>query len=201
MRYVARYWRVLRRCAQRIRTLRELARLNPGTDISPGTIVLGDPRTISLGKGSVVEDGVVFDLRYGGRISLGENATLRRGAILAPYGGLLRMGNNCGVNHYSIIYAHGGFEAGDFVRFAAHCIVIPANHGISNLEVPMYQQPLTKQGIHLGRDIWVGAGATILDGVTIGDGSVIAAGAVVTRDVPERWIVAGVPAKPLRPRE
>lgn len=48
------------------------------------------------------------------------------------------------------------------------------------------------------RGCYVGAGALILPGVTIGEGAVVAAGAVVTRDVPPRKVVAGVPARVLK---
>ncbi len=41
----------------------------------------------------------------------------------------------------------------------------------------------------------IGSSATILAGVTIGEGALVAAGAVVTKDVPPRAVVAGVPAK------
>ncbi|SNR28355.1 hypothetical protein SAMN06265370_101511 [Puniceibacterium sediminis] len=53
---------------------------------------------------------------------------------------------------------------------------------------------------HLGHDTWIGAMAMVKPEVTIGHGAVVAAGAVVTKDVPPYWIVAGVPAKPVRRR-
>ncbi len=52
--------------------------------------------------------------------------------------------------------------------------------------------------ICIGKDVWIGTRAIILKGVTIGDGAVIHAGAVVTKDVPAKCLVAGVPAKVIR---
>ena len=53
--------------------------------------------------------------------------------------------------------------------------------------------------MHIGDNVWVGAGAVILPGVTIGEGSVIGAGAVVTQDIPANVVAAGVPCRVLRP--
>lgn len=52
---------------------------------------------------------------------------------------------------------------------------------------------------HVGRRASIGSGAVILCGVHIGAGALVGAGSVVTRDVPPRTIVAGNPARVLRP--
>ena len=52
--------------------------------------------------------------------------------------------------------------------------------------------------MHIGKNVWLGAGAIVLPGVTIGDNSVIGAGAVVSRDIPANVVAVGVPCRVLR---
>ena len=59
----------------------------------------------------------------------------------------------------------------------------------------MNSQGLTKKGIAIGEDVWIGAGCKILDGVHIGNGTVIGAGSVVTKDIDAHLIAFGVPNK------
>ncbi len=54
--------------------------------------------------------------------------------------------------------------------------------------------------VTIGHDVWIGHGAVILPGVTVGTGAVVGAGAVVSKPVAAYDIVAGVPARRLRPR-
>ena len=49
--------------------------------------------------------------------------------------------------------------------------------------------------IKIGSHVWIGSNSTVLPGVTIGDWAVVAAGAVVTKDVPAKTVVGGVPAR------
>jgi acetyltransferase-like isoleucine patch superfamily enzyme len=82
----------------------------------------------------------------------------------------------------------------------AHTVMIPANHGFARIDVPMNTQPLTREGIDVGEDVWIGAGCQVLDGVRIGKGAVIGAGSVVTRDIDAYAIAVGVPATVVRSR-
>lgn len=65
------------------------------------------------------------------------------------------------------------------------------NHGLA----PEERKSTRPAPIVLGRNVWVGSNATILQGVTIGDNAVVAAGAVVTKDVAANTVVGGVPAR------
>ena len=51
--------------------------------------------------------------------------------------------------------------------------------------------------IKIGDDVFVGAGTIILPGVRIGNRVVVGAGSVVTRSIPDGWVVAGNPARPI----
>ena len=178
----------------------EIRRSNPGILLGPRAIILGDPAGMQIGPGSQIEDGAVIDFRFGGSLSIGRAVQVRTGAMLVPFGGSIKVGDECGVNPYTILYGHGGLTVGNFVRFAAHCVIIPANHGISDTLVPITKQPLTAKGITIGNDVWFGAGCVVLDGVNIGDGCVIAAGAVVSKTISPMSIAAGVPASVVRHR-
>ncbi|MCL6637731.1 MAG: 2,3,4,5-tetrahydropyridine-2,6-dicarboxylate N-acetyltransferase [Alicyclobacillus sp.] len=59
-------------------------------------------------------------------------------------------------------------------------------------------EPPSAKPVVIEDDVLIGANAVILEGVRVGRGSVVAAGAVVIEDVPERVVVAGVPARVIK---
>jgi acetyltransferase-like isoleucine patch superfamily enzyme len=135
-----------------------------------------------------------------GSVWVGRRSVIHPGALVLAYGGFVRLGDDCTVNPYAILYGHGGLTIGDGVRIAAHTVIVPANHVVEARDIPIRRQGLTRKGIRIGDDVWIGAHVTVLDGVTVGRGAVLAAGSVVTRDVQSYSVVAGVPARFIKER-
>lgn len=86
---------------------------------------------------------------------------------------------------------HGGVVIGNHCQIGHGVVFATLNHGI-NPEDRHHTYPAP---IVLGKNVWVGSNATILQGVTIGDNAVVGAGAVVTKDVEANTVVGGVPAR------
>jgi maltose O-acetyltransferase len=93
------------------------------------------------------------------------------------------------------IGAHSPVRIGDDVRISRDVIIETAG-----LDFVTRPPPYTHSShpIEIGNGVWIGARAIILGGVSIGDHAVIAAGAVVTKSVPARRVVGGVPARILK---
>lgn len=110
------------------------------------------------------------------------------------FGRNITVGRDVFINACCHFQDHGGVTIGDGCQIGHNVVFATLNHGFS----PEDRQNTYPAPIVLGRNVWVGSNATILQGVTIGDNAVIAAGAVVTKDVEPATIVGGVPAKVIR---
>ncbi|MEQ8746833.1 MAG: CatB-related O-acetyltransferase [Pyruvatibacter sp.] len=90
-----------------------------------------------------------------------------------------------------------------FFSKADHPITLPSTYPFKTLIWDAHkpnQDAITKGGITIGSDVWIGARAIIMSGIRIGDGAIIAAGAVVTKNVEPYAIVGGNPAREIRKR-
>lgn len=115
--------------------------------------------------------------------------------IRVDHGVNVRVGRNVFINHGCTLSDIGGIDIGDEVLLAPNVSLLSSGHPVESFE---RTRRVTAAPIVIGRNVWIGAGATVLQGVTVGDDSVIAAGAVVTRDVPPSTLVGGVPARVIR---
>jgi acetyltransferase-like isoleucine patch superfamily enzyme len=116
--------------------------------------------------------------------------------VYSDCGRNLRIGRNVFVNQGCRLDDIGGIELDDDVLLGPGVRLISSGHP---LDPALRRRQVTADPIVIGRNVWIGAGATVLQGVTIGDDAVVAAGAVVTRDVPAAVLVAGVPARVVKP--
>lgn len=102
---------------------------------------------------------------------------------------MVNIGKNVVVMPGCLMMSAGGITIEDGAMIAANVQLISNNHDLYERQV------ITCKPVHIGKNAWVGAGATILPGVTVGDNAVVGAGSVVTKDVEADTIVAGNPAK------
>jgi acetyltransferase-like isoleucine patch superfamily enzyme len=168
----------LRRCRLAIRFLGQPIDIDPTSWVSP--------------RSDIRDCG-------GGRIKIGKNCEIHPYSMILSYGGEIQIGDNCSLNPFAIIYGYCDVRLGNGVRIAAHTVIIPANHVVSE-DRPFFESGVTGSGIDIGDNVWLGAGVVILDGVSIGRNSIVGAGSVVTKSVPDNTTVAGVPAREISRR-
>lgn len=161
---------------------------------------------LSIGNSSTIHDNCYINAlckggaRIGDLFVLGRNSTIECTGVISEIGEKLRIGNNVGISQGAFISVRGSLEIGDETIIGPNVTIIAENHTSSNINVPIRLQGVSRKGIRIGKNCWIGAGATILDGVSIGDGAIIAAGAVVTKNIGSNEIVGGVPAKLIKKR-
>lgn len=112
----------------------------------------------------------------------------------SDFGKNIHVGKNVFINACCHFQDHGGVTLGDGCQIGHNVVFATLNHGMA----PEDRGTTYPAPIRLGKNVWVGSNATILQGVSIGDNSVIAAGAVVTHDIPNNVIAARVPAKVIK---
>ena len=115
--------------------------------------------------------------------------------VYSDHGVNIRLGRNVFINQGCRLDDIGGIEIGDDVMIGPGVRLITSGHPVDPAE---RRNGVTAAPIRIERNVWIGAGAMVLQGVTIGADSVIGAGAIVTRDVPRGVLAVGVPAHVVR---
>jgi acetyltransferase-like isoleucine patch superfamily enzyme len=135
---------------------------------------------MKIGKGSTLHMmGRIYDPRH---ISIGEDTIIGERFSLD---GRKQLPNS-----------RGGLEIGSHTDIASEVMIWTSQHDVHSDDFGAIEEKVV-----IGDYVFVGPRAIILPGVTIGNGAIIAAGAIVTKDVAEKAIVAGTPAKEIGERQ
>jgi acetyltransferase-like isoleucine patch superfamily enzyme len=157
-------------------------------------------RNVRFGRGLLLERGVTI-LARGGTVVLGERVVVGRFSVIEAAsgvrhtGGKISIGADTALGDFSYIGGGGGVTIGTGCLIGQYVSFHAENHRTSNPNLPIRAQGVTRSGIAVEDDCWIGAGARILDGVTLRRGTTVGAGAVVTASTAPGAVVMGVPAR------
>lgn len=135
-----------------------------------------------------------------GRMVIGEKVRLDSTAatleLVTETDGTLDVGDHAFLNFGCNIAATELIRIGSYSLLGPYCMLM--DNAYHRIEPERRDERPESKPIVLERNVWLGARTIVLPGVTIGEGSCVGAGSVVTKDVPPRTFVAGVPAVEVR---
>ncbi|MDZ4755153.1 MAG: putative colanic acid biosynthesis acetyltransferase [Phycisphaerae bacterium] len=130
--------------------------------------------------------------RFGAQLH--PTAVVRRSArVQHPW--LLTMGAHSAIADEVLVYNLGPIRIGEHTVVSQRVHLCAGTHDYHRDDLPLLRSFIT-----IGRGVWVCADAFIGPDVTVGDNALVGARSVVMRDVPPAMIVAGNPARVIKPR-
>lgn len=178
------------------------SRLDSRVYIQHGVDFLGT-NCIEMCSGIHIFKGVRIDARghQNNKIYLGAKVAIERNVDIGCLDNTcIYIGDETFIGPDVCIAGPGDIKIGKYCMIASHTGIYANNHNFTDPMTPIKEQGITRQGIVIEDNCWLGHGVTVLDGVTIGQGSVIGAGSVVTKDIPPFCVAVGVPARVVKTR-
>jgi len=180
---------------------RYLARLSGSGYISPSARIRST--SIHLGRHIFLGDRVtIYDVGDGGSVEIGDGSSIHQdGIIEIGQGGCLVIGRQTHIQpRVQMSCYKGKLSIGGNVQIAPGCAFYPYDHQMQSGQKMIDQSLVSRGGITIEDDVWLGFGVIVLDGARIREGAVIGAGAVVKGEIAPGAIAAGVPARILSHR-
>lgn len=106
------------------------------------------------------------------------------------------IGEGTVIGEFSFLDGRAPLKIGNHTDIASQVLIYNSKHDINDPEFESNETP-----VEIGDYVFIGPRAIILPGIKIGKGAVVAAGAVVTKDVPSKKVVGGVPAREIGERK
>jgi serine acetyltransferase len=148
--------------------------------------------------------GAIYNEQYihiGSETLVGPNTCITAGMAPGqkmPTDPVVSIGSRCVIGRGSHIVGHWSIEIGDDIQTGPYVYITDQNHTYLDPVEPIGRQWPTEAAVRIGSGSWLGANVVVLPGADIGEHVVVAAGAVVRGTVPDRCVVAGVPARIVR---
>lgn len=164
------------------------------------------PKFLEIGDNVVIAAHSILNglsekgIRIGNNVHVREYAWIQATSRLDTPGIGVSIGDHTYIGPHSYFGAGGGIEIGKNVLIGGYVHLLAENHRYDHPEKTISEQGVTRKGIIIGDNVWIGNNVVVLDGITIGKNCVIGAGSVVTKSVPENSIAVGNPARVLRSR-
>ena len=152
---------------------------------------------VKIGKQVYIGDQVSLIVEKGAALHIADHSFIGESCYIKCFGGQIEIGRDVSINSKSFINGCGGVTIGDNTRIGTQSIIIASNHKFDDPNV-LVKDAITKQGVQLGENIWLGARVTVLDGVQIANDTVIGACSLVTKPLTESGVYVGVPAKKMK---
>lgn len=143
------------------------------------------------------EEGIIFK----DGVKLGDNTKIIVTGSLSDLGKGLYIGENTSFSENTFFGSAGGIKIGSDVIGGQNVRFHAENHNFNDPSTLIREQGVTRKGIEIGNNVWIGAGAVFLDGAKVADGCVIGANSVIKGEFKKNAILAGIPAKVIRYRE
>jgi acetyltransferase-like isoleucine patch superfamily enzyme len=141
-------------------------------------------------------------VQFSPQISFGKGTVVKPFAVIQTQGGQIRIGHDSAISSFDhITTGTKDVKIGNCVRIAPSVTILGGSRNFRAKSVRIMDQGSFHDGVNIGDDVLIGAGAVIMPGCRIGEGAVIGANSVVNMDIPPYSIVAGVPAKIIGQRE
>ncbi len=167
------------------------------------SIVIRHPHKITIENDVVIDDFCLLDAKglSDNEIIIKEKVFIGRNSILSCKNGNILISKNVNIGFNCEVFSASSVEIGENTLLAAYSYIIGGGHNYSRSDIPISEQEKHSNGISVGKNCWIGAGAKVFDGIKIGNDSIIGAGSIVTKDVPSYSIAAGIPARAIKSRK
>lgn len=169
-------------------------------------VVMLHRRHIEIGGGVTIGDSVKLNglskngIFIGDGASIGAYTIIECSGVVSDLGDGFYLGEGSGMGAFSFVGAAGGVRVGRDVIMGQRISFHSENHIFSDISRPIREQGVSRKGISIADDCWIGANVTFLDGTQLGRGCVVAAGSVVRGAFHDYSVIAGVPAKIIKSR-